>query len=662
MSHNTGNDLESSDILDFEDNCENLDILMNADQDYWTDRLGNKRPTIDYALRMAGFTPAGFDFTTGGVLKNGDRNKCVFNQADQTWYSWSGNLPYNVIGGSVPGEGWKVCNYSLKTVPLCFTSVDSIKQNLLFNGCRVVVDNYHESGNSGPLFFTVVMDESIIPDGGKHIKLSNGMILKQNLRLPVDPRAWGAVGDGDRNNVEKDTSALQNALNYGPTHLRDGKYVINKTIFIYNGGAVTSDSLARLEFINDSGPCIHLNNDSSVHIENSAFNIRIIDNGKDRQNTWSVICERVATSDLCFEIIPGEDYYANYSHLTTEQQLDLKFGLNIKNRSFSNSIKSKLYQSSLLLEAADNDVVEPSIIWANGRRWAIKLLTASTRIEGVQLVPGSEYGIYSDAPDITHTQIVDNYFDGNTKPQSEIPTGHVIYFTGNLRRSTIAGNRFFIPAKRSIHINGVLEASSISGGNVFSNGDAADLGFGDIYIGKSNGSVITGNSHFRDNLATKTGLARTQPPQPPIVIGNIGSEYDEPTIVSDNSLMGVNFYTNSLYPSVSSILTKNNHGRFHNYGTFVCRYSDKQELKVYQTTLSQLQLDALPHGEVYTNSLASLGITSPDDPSGYVKTTRLQDSINLSFLPYGRQEIHTNNNKIYTRMLVNNVWGAFREI
>ena len=118
MSHNTGNELESSDILDFEDNTVNLDILMNADQEYWTDRLGNKRPTIDYALRMAGFTPAGFDFATGGILGNGDRNKCVFNQADQTWYSWSGNLPYNVIAGSEPGEGWKVVNrdYFLKTV------------------------------------------------------------------------------------------------------------------------------------------------------------------------------------------------------------------------------------------------------------------------------------------------------------------------------------------------------------------------------------------------------------------------------------------------------------------------------------------------------------------------------------------------------------------
>lgn len=110
--NSTGNELESNDILDFEDNTVNLDILMNADQDYWVDRFNNKRPTIDYALRMAGFTPAGFDFTTGGVLKNGDRNKCVFNQADQTWYSWSGDLPKAVTANSSPtpvgDNGWKL--------------------------------------------------------------------------------------------------------------------------------------------------------------------------------------------------------------------------------------------------------------------------------------------------------------------------------------------------------------------------------------------------------------------------------------------------------------------------------------------------------------------------------------------------------------------------
>ena len=139
--HNTGNDLESNDILDFSDNTVNLDILMNADQEYWTDRLGNKRPTIDYALRMAGFTPAGFDFTTGGVLKNGDRNKCVFNQADQTWYSWSGDLPYNVIAGSVPGEGWKVVNRNVLTI-----ARETLRRTYLEAGYNLVDGSFEAGG------------------------------------------------------------------------------------------------------------------------------------------------------------------------------------------------------------------------------------------------------------------------------------------------------------------------------------------------------------------------------------------------------------------------------------------------------------------------------------------------------------------------------------
>ncbi len=139
--HSTGNDIESNDILDFSDNCENFDVLLNADQEYWTDRLGNKRPTVDYALRMAGFTPAGFDFATGGVLKNADRNKCVFNQADQTWYSWSGDLPYNVIAGSVPGEGWKVVNRNDTVIARA-----AFKLACVENGLNLVDGSFEQGG------------------------------------------------------------------------------------------------------------------------------------------------------------------------------------------------------------------------------------------------------------------------------------------------------------------------------------------------------------------------------------------------------------------------------------------------------------------------------------------------------------------------------------
>ena len=34
MSHDTGYEVPSNDILDFSDNCVNLDTLMNSDEDY----------------------------------------------------------------------------------------------------------------------------------------------------------------------------------------------------------------------------------------------------------------------------------------------------------------------------------------------------------------------------------------------------------------------------------------------------------------------------------------------------------------------------------------------------------------------------------------------------------------------------------------------------
>ena len=195
--NSTGNDLESNDILDFEDNTVNLDILMNADQEYWTDRLGNNRPTIDYALRMAGFTPAGFDFTTGGVLKNGDRNKCVFNQADQTWYSWSGNLPYNVIAGSAPGEGWKVVESNRNKPVRSVSSLTKLKTLNTVVGDIYRTGSYHEGLTYGGALYLVTDDPNLVPDGYGDHQCVNGKKLFL-LSEPTD------VNHGVRLNIEFD--------------------------------------------------------------------------------------------------------------------------------------------------------------------------------------------------------------------------------------------------------------------------------------------------------------------------------------------------------------------------------------------------------------------------------------------------------------------------
>ena len=65
------------------------------------DAAASAASAID-ALMNSTFEPSGFDFTTGGTLDTTDRNKAVYNPADNNWYSWSGTLPKVVSAGTDP--------------------------------------------------------------------------------------------------------------------------------------------------------------------------------------------------------------------------------------------------------------------------------------------------------------------------------------------------------------------------------------------------------------------------------------------------------------------------------------------------------------------------------------------------------------------------------
>lgn len=102
---NTGNPLSSLAEEDFYDNSMALDEAMNSTDPTWRDRFGVEKPTIDAALKSAGFMPAGFDFVTGGTLQPGDRNKAVYNPApngDNNWYRWNGVFPKEIAVNSRP--------------------------------------------------------------------------------------------------------------------------------------------------------------------------------------------------------------------------------------------------------------------------------------------------------------------------------------------------------------------------------------------------------------------------------------------------------------------------------------------------------------------------------------------------------------------------------
>jgi hypothetical protein len=482
----------------------------------------------------------------------------------------------------------------------------------------------------------------------------------------IDGAAVNVLDYGaDATGVADSTTAFQSAIDSGSNvFIPPGEYKITSTLTISTKIKIVGTTSSVLQFSTTTGSCIYINNGTS-EIENVLLeNFVIVDDSLDRENTYTLAFDRVAKSNFrLLRIEPSANYASNYPSLNAAQKQALKFGIRVGTNSYTNFIQNCLLsRAKIQVEMSDNHIID-NVIWSNERDFSIYLITASTMIAGNQIIPGVSYGIYSDAADITNTQINNNYFDGNTSLQSVIPTGDAIHFAGNFRRGTISLNRFFVIAKKSINVLGTLKAASIVS-NFFSNCGSADLGDGDIYIGNTTGATIVGNAFFRDNLAQKTGVARAQPPQPPITVNAIGSAFDEPTFVSMNAIEGTNSYGASVYPASSAVLVKDNHEKIKNTGTFVTRYSDDEELLCFQqSTLTSPELDALLTGEIYTSSLFSLSIAPVTDPSGYISTVRLQDSTDLAVLAFGKQTVITDtNNYVYVRTLKSGVWSSWKQV
>lgn len=88
-------------------------ISTGADIDYATNAVtGQVQKTMPAILRDMGFTPASFDFTTGGTLGVNDRDKVVYDPVSKAWYSWLGDLPKVIAAGTNPvgDANWKPYN------------------------------------------------------------------------------------------------------------------------------------------------------------------------------------------------------------------------------------------------------------------------------------------------------------------------------------------------------------------------------------------------------------------------------------------------------------------------------------------------------------------------------------------------------------------------
>lgn len=77
--------------------------------DYATNLVtGQVQKTMPAILRDLGFSPASFDFTTGGTLSSNDRGKAVLwtiaSGGDGDWYYWEGALPKVIPAASTPAS------------------------------------------------------------------------------------------------------------------------------------------------------------------------------------------------------------------------------------------------------------------------------------------------------------------------------------------------------------------------------------------------------------------------------------------------------------------------------------------------------------------------------------------------------------------------------
>lgn len=82
-------------------------VAGGADIDYATNQVtGQTQKTLPAVLRDAGFSPASFNFTTGGTLGADDADKAVLwpkeDGGDGNYYAWRGSLPKVIPAASTP--------------------------------------------------------------------------------------------------------------------------------------------------------------------------------------------------------------------------------------------------------------------------------------------------------------------------------------------------------------------------------------------------------------------------------------------------------------------------------------------------------------------------------------------------------------------------------
>lgn len=178
-------------------------LATGADIDYATNQAtGQVQKTMPAILRDIGFTPAAFDFTSGGTLGVNDRDKAVLwplPGGDGDWYYWEGALPKVIPPASSPAATGGVANGAWRPV-----------------GDITLREELAESNGAGLIGFAQTSPDAVVRTVQDELR-DSGFSIKQD----------GAKGDG----VTDDTAYCQSVFTHAETAVKtirvlEGRYLI----------------------------------------------------------------------------------------------------------------------------------------------------------------------------------------------------------------------------------------------------------------------------------------------------------------------------------------------------------------------------------------------------------------------------------------------------
>ncbi len=219
-------------------------VVGGAPIDYATNTAtGQVQKTLPAILRDIGFSPASFDFTTGGTLGVNERDLIVFDPVSMTWYSYHGVLPAVIPPGFDPTSSadWRAKTFpdysgDLKTrLTIHVNTIADLRGVDSTEVSSVFVRGYYAVNDRGGGFYALDADDlSAADNGGTVIVASDNARWKLVYTETLSVLQFGAKGDGVHDDAPHFRSAINYLVSIGGGKLRvpitTGVYTINSAL------------------------------------------------------------------------------------------------------------------------------------------------------------------------------------------------------------------------------------------------------------------------------------------------------------------------------------------------------------------------------------------------------------------------------------------------